>query len=321
VTDTHDPALKARLMRRATYASVLVVLLLVAAKLAAWLQTESVALLASLVDSLLDGVASAINLFAVRHALTPADDEHRFGHGKAEALAGLGQGALVAGSALYLFITGIQHLVTPQPIGSSPAGIAVMVLSILLTGGLILYQRHIVRQTGSLAIAADRLHYVGDLATNLTVILALLLASQPDYVWVDAVAALIVATIIVKSAIDIVRGALDNLMDRELADADRERVLAVVRRHDKARALHDLRTRQAGTQVFIQFHLELDPEISLREAHRISDEIEAELLTLFPGAGIIIHQDPAGHDEPEAPYVTTAGETPPDQGLPGRPPG
>ncbi|WP_341897775.1 cation diffusion facilitator family transporter [Ferrovibrio terrae] len=321
MTDAHDPALKARLMRRATYASVLVVLLLVAAKLAAWLQTESVALLASLVDSLLDGVASAINLFAVRHALTPADDEHRFGHGKAEALAGLGQGALVAGSALYLFITGIQHLITPQPIGSSPAGIAVMVLSILLTGGLILYQRHIVRQTGSLAIAADRLHYVGDLATNLTVIIALLLASQPDYVWVDAVAALIVATIIVKSAIDIVRGALDNLMDRELADADRERVLAVVRRHDKARALHDLRTRQAGTQVFIQFHLELDPEISLREAHRISDEIEAELLALFPGAGIIIHQDPAGHDEPEAPYVTTAGETPPDQGPPGRQPG
>lgn len=290
-------------MRRATYASVAVVLLLVAAKLAAWLQTESVALLASLVDSLLDGVASGINLFAVRHALTPADDEHRFGHGKAEALAGLGQGALVAGSALYLFITGIQHLLTPQPIGSSPAGIAVMVLSILLTGGLILYQRRIVRQTGSLAIAADRLHYVGDLATNLTVIAALALASQPDYVWVDAVAALIVAAIIVKSAIDIVRGALDNLMDREMADADRERILAVVRRHPQTRALHDLRTRQAGNQVFIQFHLELDPEISLRAAHEISDEIEAELLVVFPGAEIIIHQDPAGYDGPLAEYV------------------
>jgi len=299
---------KARLMRRATYASVLVVLLLVAAKLAAWLQTESVALLASLVDSLLDGVASAINLFAVRHALTPADDEHRFGHGKAEALAGLGQGALVAGSALYLFITGIEHLVTPQPIGSSPAGIAVMVLSILLTGGLILYQRHIVRQTGSLAIAADRLHYVGDLATNLTVIVALLLASQPDYLWVDAVAALIVAAIIVKSAIDIVRGALDNLMDREMAEADRERILTVVRQHPQTRALHDLRTRRAGLQVFIQFHLELDPEISLREAHRITDEIEAELRRMFPGAGVLIHQDPAGYDDPVSEFVSPSGK-------------
>ncbi|WP_246068825.1 cation diffusion facilitator family transporter [Ferrovibrio terrae] len=299
---------KARLMRRATYASVLVVLVLVAAKMAAWLQTESVALLASLVDSLLDGVASAINLLAVRHALTPADDEHRFGHGKAEALAGLGQGALVTGSALYLFITGIQHLITPQPIGSSPAGIAVMVLSILLTGGLILYQRHIVRQTGSLAIAADRLHYVADLATNLTVIAALLLASQPDYVWVDAVAALIVAAIIVKSAIDIVRGALDNLMDREMAEVDRERILTVVRQHSQARALHDLRTRRAGLQVFIQFHLELDPEISLRAAHRITDEIETELRRMFPGAGVLIHQDPAGYDDPVSEFVSPSGK-------------
>lgn len=298
-----DAAAKARLMRRGTYASVGVVLILVAAKLGAWLQTESVALLASLVDSLLDGLASAINLFAVRHALTPADDEHRFGHGKAEALAGLGQGALVAGSALYLFITGIQHLVTPQPIGQSPAGIAVMALSIALTGALVLYQRRIVRQTGSLAIAADRLHYVGDLATNLTVIVALLLASQPDYVWVDAVCALIVAAIIVKSAADIARGALDTLMDREMPDADRDRILAVVRAHPQTRAAHDLRTRLAGTQAFIQLHLELDPEITLREAHRISDEIEAELLLLFPGAEVIIHQDPAGYDEPLSPVA------------------
>lgn len=321
MTAADDPAIKARLMRRATYASVLVALILIGAKLAAWLQTESVALLASLVDSLLDGVASLVNMLAVRHALTPADDEHRFGHGKAEALAGLGQGALVAGSALYLFVEAIQHLIAPQPIERSYPAIAVMLLSILLTAMLVLYQRQIVRRTGSLAVSADRLHYVGDLATNLTVILALLLAGMPDFIWVDAVCALIVAAVIVKSAIDIVRGALDNLMDRELADADRERVLAVVRRHEKARALHDLRTRQAGTQIFIQFHLELDPEISLREAHRISDEIEAELLTLFPGAGIIIHQDPAGHDGPEAPYVTAPGETPPGQTPPDRPPG
>jgi ferrous-iron efflux pump FieF len=305
-----DPAAKAALMRRATYASVLVVVILVAAKLAAWLHTESVALLASLVDSLLDGVASLINLLAVRHALTPADDEHRFGHGKAEALAGLGQGALVAGSALYLFIAGIEHLVTPQPIGQSPAGIAVMGLSIVLTGALILYQRHIVRRTGSLAIAADRLHYVGDLATNLTVIIALLLASQPGYLWVDAVAALIVAAIIVKSAIDIVRGALDNLMDREMADADRERILGVVRRHPETRAAHDLRTRQSGNQAFIQFHLELDPDISLREAHRITDEIEHELCELFPGAEVLIHQDPAGHDDPVAPFAAQKGPQP-----------
>lgn len=298
-------------MRHATYASVAVALILILAKLGAWLQTESVALLATLVDSLLDGLASLVNMLAVRHALTPADDEHRFGHGKAEALAGLGQGALVAGSALFLFFEAIGHLITPQPIERSLTGIAVMVLSIVLTGMLVLYQRRVVRQTGSLAVSADRLHYVGDIVTNLTVIVALALASQPDLVWVDGACALVVAAVIVKSAIDIVRGALDNLMDREMADADRERILAVIRRHPQARALHDLRTRQAGNQVFIQFHLELDPEISLRTAHEISDEIEAELLVVFPGAEIIIHQDPAGYDGPLAEYVEAPDVNPP----------
>jgi ferrous-iron efflux pump FieF len=308
VTETRatriDPAVKARLMRRATYASVAVASALIAAKLAAWLHTESVALLATLVDSMLDGVASLINMLAVRHSLTPADDEHRFGHGKAEALAGLGQGALVAGSALFLFVEAGQHLITPEPIERSFAGIAVMVFSILMTVGLVMYQRRVVRHTGSIAVSADRLHYVGDLATNATVLLALGLAALPGFLWVDAVGALIVAAVIVKSAIDIVRGAFDNLMDRELADADRDRVLAVVRRHPKTRALHDLRTRQAGNQIFIQFHLELDPDISLRDAHAISDEIEADLLAVFPGAQILIHQDPAGHDEPQADFVT-----------------
>lgn len=311
MTDTHhtgiDPAVKARLMRRATYASVAVACALIATKFAAWMHTESVALLATLVDSLLDGVASLINMLAVRHALTPADDEHRFGHGKAEALAGLGQGALVGGSALFLFIESIQHLITPQPIERSYAGIAVMLFSILMTIGLVAYQRRVVQRTGSIAVSADRLHYVGDIATNAAVLLALAVASLPGFLWVDAVGALVVAAVIVKSAIDIVRGAFDNLMDRELADADRERILTVVRSHPEARALHDLRTRQAGNQIFIQFHLELDPDLSLRDAHRISDEIEAALHRLFPGASVLIHQDPAGYDDPVSEYATGPG--------------
>lgn len=298
-----DPARRATLMRRATYASVTVAGILIAAKLSAWLTSGSVALLASLVDSLLDALASVVNLLAVRHALTPADDEHRFGHGKAEALAALGQGALIGGSALFLFVEATQRILKPQPLEHSNIGIGVMVLSILLTGALVLYQRHVVRQTGSMAVSADRLHYVSDLATNATVILALALAALPGLAWVDAACALLVAGLIVKSAFDIGRGALDNLMDREMADADRDRIVATVRAHADARALHDLRTRLAGTQAFIQFHLELDPEISLRTAHRISDEIEASLLAQFPGAEIIIHQDPAGEPELNAPYV------------------
>lgn len=289
-----DPAVKAALMRRATYASVTVAAVLIAAKLAAWLATDSVALLASLIDSLLDALASVVNLLAVRHALTPADREHRFGHGKAEAIAGLGQAALIVGSALFLIVESIDRLMAPEPIAYTLLGIGVMSVSILLTGGLVLYQRHVIRRTASLAISADSLHYIGDLLTNLTVIAALLLASRPGLAWVDAAGALFIAVVILKAAFDIVRGALDHLMDRELADAERERIKAVVRAHPEAQAMHDLRTRQAGNQIFIQLHLELDPEMPLREAHRIAAEVEAELMALFPGAEVIIHQDPAG---------------------------
>lgn len=301
-----EPEIRARLMRRATYASVGVALVLVGAKLAAWIVTGSVALLASLIDSLLDALASVFNLLAVRHALTPADREHRFGHGKAEALAGLGQAALIAGSALFLIVESIDRLLRPQPLEETLPGIAVMVLSIAATGTLVLYQRHVVTRTGSLAISADRLHYFGDLLTNATVIVALALASRQGLGWVDPVCALLVAGVILKSAYDIVRGALDHLMDRELADADRERIKSCIRRHPQAQAMHDLRTRQSGNQTFIQFHLELDPEMPLREAHRISDEIEADLLALFPGAEVIIHQDPAGLAEDLPPFAGRA---------------
>jgi ferrous-iron efflux pump FieF len=298
-----DPAIKARLMRRATYASVLVAVILIVAKLAAWLATGSVAMLASLVDSLLDAVASLANLLAVRHALTPADAEHRFGHGKAEALAGLGQAALITGSALFLVVQSIDRLTSPQPVEHGLAGVAVMAVSIAFTAALVLYQRHVVRRTGSLAVTADRLHYVGDLLTNAAVVVALLLGTEGRFAWFDPVCALAIAGVIVKSAYDIVRGALDHLMDRELADADRDRIRAVVQAHPEARDLHDLRTRQSGNQAFIQFHLELDPRITLREAHRISDEIEAQILGLFPGAEVIIHQDPAGIAEDRPPFA------------------
>jgi cation diffusion facilitator family transporter len=298
-----NPAMRDRLMRRATYASVTVAVVLIAAKLAAWLVTDSVALLASLIDSLLDALASLVNLFAVRQALTPADKEHRFGHGKAEALAGLGQAALIIGSALFLVVESIQRLISPQPVAYGLAGIGVMVFSILLTGVLVLYQRHVIRNTNSLAISADRLHYLSDLLTNLTVLVALAITSLPGFLWVDAVGALIVAAVVLKSAIDIVRGALDHLMDRELADEERERIKDVVRRHPEAAAMHDLRTRQSGNQIFIQFHLELDPEMPLRQAHAIAVEIEREVLVLFPGAEVIIHQDPAGMLEDLPPFA------------------
>ena len=280
-----------QLMRRATYASVTVACILILAKLIAWQATGSVSLLATLVDSMLDGLASLVNLVAVRHALSPADAEHRFGHGKAEALAGLGQALLITGSALYLLVESSQRLLQPEPLTAVGLGMGVMVLSIVLTGALLAFQRHVIRLTGSTAISADELHYRTDLLVNGSVLLALGL-SYWGWQGFDALAALFIALYILSSAVGIVRQASDHLMDRELPDSEREAIQALVRQHPRVRGMHDLRTRQSGVAIFIQLHLELDDELDLLSAHSISDEVEQVLQQAYPGAEIIIHLDP-----------------------------
>ena len=291
------PAASGRLMRLATYASVAAALVLIGVKGAAWIATGSLALLGSLIDSMLDALASLLNLMAVRHALTPADAEHRFGHGKAEALAGLAQAAFVCGSAAFLAFEAVIRLVEPRPLQHGVIGIAVMLFSIAVTLALVLYQAFVVRRTSSIAISADSLHYKGDLLTNLGVIAAIVLATQFGWQWADPLFALLIAGVIAKAAYDIFRQAYDHLMDRELSDELRERIRAIVDAHPQSRAMHDLRTRWSGNQAFIQLHLELDPDMPLKDAHRIADEIEAEIVRAFPGAEVIIHEDPAGLDE------------------------
>lgn len=289
-----------RLKRLATNAAVATAGILVVIKLWAWVATGSVAMLASLVDSLLDLFASALNLLAVRHALTPADREHRFGHGKAEALAGLGQAMFIGGSAVFLAFQSAERLLNPQPLTQSGAGLAVIAASIALTLGLVFLQRYVVRRTRSLAISADRLHYVTDIATNAGVVAAFILAGLYGLHIADPIFGLLIAAIIAWSAVRIVRGAYDELMDRELDDADRERIKAIVRAHAEIKSLHDLRTRRAGHRTFIQLHLELAPHITLLEAHRISDEVEEAIEAQFPDAEVLIHQDPIGVIERKA---------------------
>jgi ferrous-iron efflux pump FieF len=288
----------ARLMRLATAASVTVALTLIVAKTAGWWLTDSVALLSTLVDSLLDAAASLLTLFAVRHAVQPADAEHRFGHGKAEALASLGQAAFVAGSGCLLLIEAARRFFEPKPIGHEYVGIGVMAFSVVLTLGLVLLQRHVVRRTGSLAIRGDALHYVGDLLINGSVIVALAINLFWNWRFADSIFAVAIVAYLLWNGWVIGRRALDQLMDRELADADRERILAIARAHPETRAVHDLRTRRAGLLTFIQFHLELDPAMALARAHAISDAIEAEIHAVFPNAEVIIHQDPAGYEAP-----------------------
>jgi ferrous-iron efflux pump FieF len=300
------PTAANRLRRAATYASVAVALLLIAAKFAAWLATGSVAILSSLIDSLLDALASLVNLVAVRHAMTPADREHRFGHGKAEPLAVLGQSAFITGSALLLLAEAARRLISPTPVHNAPIGIAVTLFSIAATIGLVSYQRHVVRRTGSIAIGADELHYRSDLVLNGSVIAALVLGSWLGLPVLDPLFGAAIGLWIVWSAARLARLALTQLMDRELSDDERERIREIAQSHPDVVAAHDLRTRVAGPTAFIQIHIEMDGELSLLQAHRISDEVEARLRASYPGAEIIIHQDPEGIEEPRASFPRRA---------------
>ncbi len=282
----------ATLMRIASYASVITALVLITAKLIAWFLSDSISILASLIDSSLDFLASLVNLLAIRHALQPADKEHRFGHGKAEPLAAVGQSMFIAGSAVMLLLQASARLADPQPLSAGvDIGIMVMAMSIVITIGLLLLQRYVIRRTASAAIRADALHYQSDLLVNISVIVALLL-SQSGFVWFDPLIAILIALYVLFSAWQILRDAIDLLMDHEIADSDRQRIRDVVMQHAQARGLHDLRTRKSGMTVFIQFHLELEPTLSLQQAHQISREINQQVLSLFDDAEVLIHQEP-----------------------------
>ncbi|MDC3263987.1 cation diffusion facilitator family transporter [Porticoccaceae bacterium] len=285
------PQETARLLRLATYASTSVALVLIALKFFAWGSSGSVSLLATLIDSMLDALASIINLVAVRHALTPADKEHRFGHGKAEALAGLSQSLFIAGSAGFLLFEAAERIINPVAVESVQLGIVVMVISIVATLGLLSFQQHVIRKTKSTAIRADALHYRTDLLVNGSVIIALILVSLgwPGF---DGVFAAVIGAYILYSAREIIITSYDHLMDRELPDEDRDSIKALVLAHPSVRGMHDLRSRHSGTMTFIQLHLELDDDLSLMAAHKISDEVEARILSVFPGSEIIIHIDP-----------------------------
>ncbi|MBV8936628.1 MAG: cation diffusion facilitator family transporter [Alphaproteobacteria bacterium] len=295
----HGPPAE-RLRRLATYASVAVAAVLIAAKFAAWLETGSVALLSSLVDSLLDAAASLVNLIAVRHAMTPADREHRFGHGKAEPLAVLGQSAFIIGSALLLLAEAIRRLISPAPLENAATGVAVVIFSLLVTIGLVSYQRYVVRRTGSIAISADELHYRSDLVLNSSVIVALVLGSAFNIPLQDPLFGAAIGIWIVYSAVRLARLSLFQLMDHELPDDEREKIREIAQSHPDVVAAHDLRTRVAGPTAFIQIHIEMDGAMSLIRAHEISDEVEAELRAAYPNAEVIIHQDPEGIEEPRS---------------------
>ena len=287
----------------ATVMSISVALILIATKLVAWQMSGSAAVLGSLADSALDLIGSGLAFIGVRWAADQADAEHRFGHHKAEAITGLAQAILITGSALFVLNESIQRLIAPEPLAAGNIAIAVMLLSLVLSLGLVAFQTFAMRQSGSVAVEGDRAHYVGDLVANAGALLAIFLSLQTGLLRADAVAGILAAVFLAWSAISITRKVLPQLMDEELSTRDREQIGKIVMAVPDVLGFHHLRTRRAGRRIYIQLHLELRPDIQLRRAHMISESVEADLLSAFPGADILLHQDPYGeadhHDGPE----------------------
>ena len=286
-----------RLMRAATYASVTVASLLILIKMSAWFVTGSLSLLSSLVDSILDAGASLVNLIAVRHALQPADKEHRFGHGKAEALASLAQAAFIAGSGVFLLLESVDRFAKPQEISNSDTGIGVMVIAIIMTLLLVGFQTYVVKKTNSIAISADSLHYRADILVNVAVIISLILSAKLQWTMADPIFAVLIVFYMSIGAYKIGGQAFDVLMDREFPDEDRKRIKDIAEGHEKVLNVHDMRTRSSGATSFIQFHAEMPKDISLSEAHEIADEVMYMVEEVFPNTEVLIHQDPEGVDE------------------------
>mgnify|MGYP001176277275 CR=1 FL=1 len=287
----------AELMRWATYASVTTALILIFVKIIAWFVTDSVSVLATLLDSSLDILASTLNLIAVKHALEPADNEHRFGHGKAEALSGVGQAMFIAGSAGFLLLQAVGRIINPQEMTTGlEVGVGVMVFSMLMTLALLSFQKYVVRQTGSTAIKADALHYKTDLLVNGSVIVALFLTFY-GWSYFDAIFGIGISIFILYSAWEILGESIDLLMDHEIADDERVKIINLVSSHPNIIGYHDLRTRRSGTRVFVQLHLELDAKLTLASAHAISDEVEKDIAGLLGDAEVMIHEDPVNSDD------------------------
>jgi cation diffusion facilitator family transporter len=284
--------------RNVALLSVATATVLIIVKAIAWQASDSVAILASLSDSALDLVASLVTLFAVRYAAAPPDAEHRFGPGKAEAFSSLVQGGLVFASGALIGREALHAFLNPRPVEHGLAGVIVMIISIVLTLGLITAQTRVLKASGSIAIAGDRAHYAADLGSNAVALIGVGAASWLGLSWLDAAAGLVVALWLIWGAIGVFRDASGQLMDTELPEEDRAKILALATADPRILGIHQLRTRASGPYVHMQIHADLAADISLAEAHTIMVEAENRLLEAFPAADILIHPDPRGKAEP-----------------------
>ncbi len=281
-----------RLKIKAAIAALAVASFLIAVKFIAYHDSGSVAVLGSLIDSVMDLLASIVSFIAVRLSGLPADDDHRFGHGKAEALAGIIQAVVIVISALLLITESIKKFINPEEVKNPDQGIMIMVLAIIVTLILVSYQKYVIKKTASIAIEADHLHYKGDLVMNSLVIAALYASSSLNFLYADPVFGILVAFYLIYNVLQIARKSTDILMDKEMSDKMREEIIDIVLKVPQVKKIEEMRSRTAGTNNFIQFHLLLDGSMSLDEAHNITDEIEEKVMRNFKNIEIIIHPEP-----------------------------
>jgi ferrous-iron efflux pump FieF len=283
----------ARLMRLASYASVTVASVLLLAKLFAWWKTDSLAMLSSFTDSVFDVLISIVNMLAVRYALKPADDDHRFGHTSIEDIAGLAQCAFIFAAMAMILLQSAERLSNPHITLSDPElGIGVSLLGMVLTTALVMFQTYVTRRTKSLVIAADRLHYVGDILFNLGVLTAFVLSSFYGLLWADAAIAIAIALLVLRSTWPLGVRAFNNLMDREMPDEEKKTILDIIDAMPEIQGYHNLKTRYSGAKAFIQLHVDIDANLNFRTAHAIIDRLEHAIEHAFPGADVIVHPDP-----------------------------
>lgn len=280
-----------RLIKSAIYAAVIVAISLILLKAYAWYDTKSLSILGTLADSVLDIGASIVNLFAVTHALKPADDDHRFGHGKLEAIAGLGQATFILVSAFFLLYQSFLRIHHNEAATDLSFGIGVMIFSVAVTAALVSFQNYVIKRTGSLAVRSDAAHYRGDLLVNASVLVGLFAVQKFGFAMLDSLLAIAISFYIGYSSFHILKDSFNVLMDRELDDEIREKIHQIATAHEQIQGIHDLRTRSTGSSYFIQLHVELDDKMSLKQAHAISDELEKNIQKEFPLAEVFIHQD------------------------------
>ena len=290
------------LVRSASIASLLVASTLIVLKYYGWVTTTSVSLLGSLADSLVDFLASVFVFIAISYSKLPADAKHRFGYGKSEGLAAFVQSLLIGISGIYVCFEAIKRLLNPSQINQPSIAIWIILVSIALTLALVMYQKYVVKISKSIAIESDQYHYLTDTFINFSVLFSIVITGWTRFVFIDALVGLLISGVVLYTSVTLLKKSFKILLDQEIQSEDRDRIREIALDHPKVLGFHDLRTRDTGRKYIIQFHLELDPNMSLLESHEITDEVTDNVLKVYPDSELIIHTDPLGIDEERDPF-------------------